>query len=119
MDKQAIIGESVKKELNTFLKNKINIDSKASDIDVQLINEDKWLKDAEVIDAVIYRQGSWQVRLVFTLYTHPLQIIVRNIRACFSEQKATTSANFIRKEIEKETTKKLTVSIDLLHLCNN
>lgn len=118
MEKQIISIEAAT-VLKLYLKEQVKIDTKAFEKEVQFINEDNWIKDAAVIETIICAQGNWQVSLIFALHSNPLQLIVRNIKSCISEQKATRSIDFMKKEIAINSAPTLPISIDLLKLCTN
>ncbi|MEP7374246.1 MAG: hypothetical protein ABI675_12700 [Chitinophagaceae bacterium] len=113
------ISEYVLSEMNNFLDNEKYVGQIAMSADMLFITDGSWLKDAAVIDSIINRQGAWDVYLIFAHYKNPLQLIVRNITRCFSEQKAMAAAFYIRKEAAKDRRGTLTVSIEDLGLCSN
>ena len=87
--------------------------------DLKFITDGKWLKDAAVIDVISNRNGAWHVSLVFAYYKDPLQLMVRRITTCFSEQKANATAFYVRKDTAKDGRGTLNISIKDLGLCYN
>ena len=119
MGKQYAISELILSEMYNFLDNEKKVGQTARQADLLFITDGAWLKDAAVIDAISNRKGAWDVSLIFAHYKNPLQLIVRNIARCFSEQKAQASAFYIRKEAAKDRRGTLQPSIKDLHLCSN
>ena len=119
MSSQHIISEHVLSEMHHFLDNEKYTGKVADPGDLLFIEDGSWLKDAAVIDSISNREGAWDVYLVFAHYKNPLQLIIRNITRCFSEQKAQAAAFYIRKEAAKDRRGTLYVSIDDLHICSN
>ena len=119
MGSQRKISEHVFSEMNNFLNNEKHVGKPGRTGDLVFITDGAWLKDAAVIDVINSRQGAWDVYLVFAHYKNPLQLIVRNITRCFTEQKAQAAAFYIRKEAAKDRRGTLTVSIKDLALCSN
>ena len=119
MGRQYKISLSVLSEMNKFLSNQKFIGQVAGPADLLFIKDGFWLKDAAVFDAITHRLGAWDVTLIFAHYKKPLQLIVRNITRCFSEQKARAAAFYISKEAAKDRRGTLTVSIKDLGLCSN
>ncbi|MES2773988.1 MAG: hypothetical protein V4722_07375 [Bacteroidota bacterium] len=113
------ISDHVLVEMRHFLDNEINIGQAGRPVDLAFIKNGSWLKDAAVIDVIISRQGAWEVGLIFAPYKNPLQLIVRNITRCFSEQKALAAAFYLRKEAAKDRRGTLSVTINDLKLCGN
>jgi len=119
MSSQRKISEHVLSEMYHFLDNEKYVGRIAHPGDMLFITDGSWLKDAAVIEVISSRQGAWDVYLIFAHYRNPLQLIVRNITRCFSEQKALTAAFYIRKEAAKDRRGTLNVSIKDLDLCSN
>jgi len=119
MSKKIKIGEEVLKELRNFLHNEKYIGQIAQPGDTLFIIDGSWLKDSAVIDTIEKKNGAWEVHLIFAHYKNPLQLIVRNITRCFSEQKAKAVAFYIRKEAAKDRRGTLTISLIDLNLCYN
>ncbi|MEO8763450.1 MAG: hypothetical protein ABI416_04145 [Ginsengibacter sp.] len=106
-------------ETNNFLVNEKYIGRKARYADLLFIINGTWLKDTAVIEAINCRQGAWEVCLIFAHYKNLLQLLVRSITRCFSEQKAKAAAFYICKEAAKDRRGTLNVSIKDLDLCEN
>ena len=119
MSRQHKISEYVLSEMYHFLDNEKYIGQTAPPADMHFITNGSWLKDAAVIDVITSRHGAWDVYLIFAHYRNPLQVIIRNITRCFSEQKALAAAFYLRKEAAKDRRGTLYVSIKDLALCNN
>ncbi len=119
MSSKTKIGGSVLSVMHNFLDNEKNIGQPGHAGDLLFITEGSWLKDSAVIDCISQRQGVWDVWLIFVYYRNPLQLIVRFITSCYSEQKALTSAFYIRKEAAKDRRGTLKVTIGDLDLCHN
>lgn len=119
MGRQRKISGHVLAAMNNFLDNEKYIGQIARSADLLFITDGSWLKDTAVIDAISSKQGAWDVYLIFAHYKNPLQLIVRNITRCFTEQKALASAFYIRKEAAKDRRGTLTVCINDLSLCIN
>lgn len=105
--------------MNIFLTNEKYVGRIAPQRDLLFLKDGAWLKDAAVIDIILNTHGAWDVYLIFAHYQNPLQLIVRNITRCFSEQKAQAAAFYICKEAAKDRRGTLNVSIGNLKLCNN
>jgi len=119
MNMKVSIAAAVLSAMNSFLERE-KLAEKAGDTeDLRFIVEGRWLKDSAVIDGTIYRNGGWDVYLVFVHYTNALQLIVRTITRCYSEPKAKATAFYIRKEAAKDRRGTLGVSIQMLGLCTN
>lgn len=119
MSKEIKISRSVLSEMYNFLEKEKIVGRAGKTEDISFISEGAWLKDTAVIDVINYYKGGWDVHLIFAHYQNPLQLIVRNITRCFSEQKAKAAAFYIRKEAAKDRRGTLNVSINNLNLCNN
>jgi hypothetical protein len=119
MSGQYKISGQVLSEMHNFIANEILIGQAAPPADLLFIADGSWLKDTAVIDAVRKRYGAWDVILVFAYYKKPLQLIVRYITRCYSEQKALASAFYIRKQAAMDSRGTLCVFIENLDLCNN
>jgi hypothetical protein len=119
MSRKGKISEGVLSEMHHFLENEKHVGQVAAQGDLRFIVDGSWLKDAAVIDVISNRSGAWDVYLIFAHYRNPLQLIVRNITRCFSEQKALAAAFYIRKEAAKDRRGTLTVSLKDLDLCIN
>ena len=119
MSSRHIISESVLSAMYVFLDNEKYAGQIAQPEDLLFIEDGSWLKDAAVIDSICNRHGAWDVYLVFAHYKNPLQLIVRNITRCFSEQKAQAAAFYIRKEAAKDRRGTLYVSMKDLDICKN
>jgi hypothetical protein len=119
MGMQHTIDVKVLSEMNIFLNNQQSLEQRGRPGDMIFIRDGFWLKDAAVIDTVFNRNGAWEVQLIFAHYKNPLQLIVRNITKCFSENKAKAAAFYIRKEAAKDRRGTLSISIKDMGLCNN
>jgi hypothetical protein len=119
MSNKPVISDAVLLEMNYFLNNETLVGQSALPADMLFIRDGAWLKDAAVIDAISNRDGAWGVSLVFAHHKKPLQLIVRYITKCFSEQKALAAAFYLRKEAAKDRRGTLTVSISDFDLCCN
>ena len=119
MGKPYNISEILLSEIQTLFDNQKHVEHAAPLSDLRFITDGAWLKDAAVIDIINNRNGAWDVYLVFAHHKNPLQLIIRNITKCFSEQKAKATAFYIRKEAAKDRRGTLTVSIKDLNICNN
>ena len=119
MAKKIKIGQIVLQEMSSFLQNEKIIGCVAPPGDMYFIRDGAWLKDSAVIEAINNRQGTWDVLLIFAHYKNPLLLIVRKITSCFSLQRATAAAFYIKKEAAKDRRGTLAVSIDDLNLCYN
>jgi hypothetical protein len=119
MSNKPVISDAVLLEMNHFLNNEKQVGQTALPVEMLFIRDGAWLKDAAVIDAISNRDGTWDVSLVFAHHKKPLQLIVRYITKCFSEQKALAAAFYLRKEAAKDRRGTLTVSISDFDLCCN
>jgi hypothetical protein len=72
-----------------------------------------------VIDRIEYRKGAWEISLIFSHYQNPLQLIVRRIVTCPSEQKAELVAFYLRRQAAKDPRGTLEVTIKDFSLCPN
>ncbi len=102
-----------------FLNSEKHVGQVANASDLLFIKEGDWLKDAAVIDMIFARKGAWDVCLVFAHHKNPLQLIVRNITRCFSENKANSAAFYMKKDAAKDRRGTLKVSFKDLNICNN
>ena len=119
MSSKPFISDAVLSEMNDFLDNEKQVGQTARPTELLFITDGAWLKDAAVIGTISNKQGAWDVSLIFAHYKKPLQLIIRYITRCFSEQKALAAAFYIRKEAAKDRRGTLTVSITDLDLCSN
>ena len=119
MSNKPVICNAVLLEMNHFLDNEKQVGQTALPVEMLFIRDGAWLKDAAVIGAISNREGTWHVSLVFAHHKKPLQLIVRYITKCFSEQKARAAAFYLRKEAAKDRRGTLTVSINDFDLCCN
>jgi len=119
LGKKIKIGQLVLQEMGNFLQNEKRVGQKAAPGDLLFMDDGSWLKDSAVIDAIEIRQGAWDVLLIFAHYKNPLQLLVRKITSCFSQQKAKAAAFYIRKEAAKDRRGTLSVSIEDLEICYN
>jgi hypothetical protein len=119
MSRKCKISERVLSEMRNFLDKEKYVGQTAQPDDILFLTDGAWLKDTAVIDGISNRQGGWDVYMIFAHYKNPLQLIVRSITRCFSEQKARAVAFYIRKEAAKDRRGTLSVSIKDIGLCDN
>ena len=102
-----------------FLDNQHFTEKPAEEENLFFLKNDWWLCDTAVIDTINYSKGGWEVYFTFANYRKPLQLIVRKIIRCFSEEKASTAAHYMRRQAAKDQRGTLTVTIKDLNLCIN
>ncbi|MES2773981.1 MAG: hypothetical protein V4722_07340 [Bacteroidota bacterium] len=102
-----------------FLDNQHSLEKPADESNLLFLKNDWWLADTAVIDTINYQKGGWEVYLTFANYKRPLQLIVRKITRCFSEEKAKTAAHYMRRLAAKDQRGTLTVTVKDLNLCIN
>ena len=102
-----------------FLDNQHFLEKPADEQNLLFLKNDWWLADTAVIDTINYKKGGWEVHLTFANYKKPLQLIVRKIVRCFSEGKASTAAQYMRRQAAKDQRGTLKVTIKDLNLCIN
>ncbi len=102
-----------------FLDNQHALEKPADEGNLLFLKNDWWLADTAVIDTINYQKGGWEVSLTFANYKRPLQLIVRKITRCFSEEKAKTAAHYMRRLAAKDQRGTLTVTVKDLNLCIN
>ena len=102
-----------------FMDNQHFTEKSAEEENLIFLKNDWWLADTAVIDTINYKKGGWEVCLTFANYKKPLQLIVRKIISCFSEEKAKVAAHYMRRLAAKDQRGTLTVAIKDLNLCIN
>ena len=102
-----------------FLDNQHFTEKPADEENLLFLKNDWWLADTAVIDTINYKKGGWDVYLTFANYKKPLQLIVRMIIRCYSEEKAKTAAFYMRRLAAKDQRGKFAVTIKDLNLCIN
>jgi hypothetical protein len=102
-----------------FLDNQHFTEKPAAEDNLLFLKNDWWLADTAVIDSINYKKGGWEVYLTFANYKKPLQLIVRMIVRCYSEEKAKTAAHYMRRLAAKDQRGTLEVTIKDLNLCIN
>ncbi|MER3127532.1 hypothetical protein ABQG68_19635, partial [Bacillus pumilus] len=70
--------------------------------DSYFYNEDFWLQDTAVIENIEYRNGEWNVFLVFAHQTKLNKLIKRKIRNFACPKKAQLNAYYMRKLAAKD-----------------
>jgi hypothetical protein len=119
MSNEKKISDFVLSAMNNFLDNENCVGQMARDEDVKQLTNGSWLKNAAVIDDISGRNGAWDVSMVFANYKNPLQLMMKKITRCYSQQRAMVAAFYIRKEAAKDIRGTLTVSVNDLNLCYN
>ena len=94
-------------------------DKPAGKDDLLFLKDDSWLGDTAVIDVICYKKGAWEVYLTFAHYKKPLQLLVRKIITCFSEEKAKTAAFYMRRQAAKDKRGTLEITLADFNLCIN
>jgi hypothetical protein len=106
-------------EMLCFLDNQHCIEKSATSENLMFLKNDWWLADTAVIESIKYKKGGWEVYLTFANYKKPLQLIVRMMVRCFSEEKAKTAAFYMRRMAAKDQRGTLAVALKDLDLCIN
>ena len=102
-----------------FMENDRAVGKKGSIADLFFLHDASWLGNTAVIDRIEYRKGAWEISLIFSHYQNPLQLIVRRIVCCPSEQKAELVAFYLRRQAAKDPRGTLEVTIKDFSLCPN
>lgn len=114
-----VLDDIAYNEMLCFLDNQHFTEKPADESNLLFLKNDWWLSDTAVIDIISYKKGGWEVYLTFANYKKPLQLIVRKITSCFSKEKASTAAHYMRRLAAKDQRGTLTVTIRDLNLCIN
>lgn len=86
---------------------------------LQLLNEDKWLKDTEVRYHLVRVHGLWRLTIAYIALDNPFKIRLRLIDHYASEKKATTYAQILQRAIRKDARGTLIANKDALNICFN
>ena len=114
-----VLDDSAYNMMLGFLDNQHFTEKPADEDNLLFLKNDWWLADTAVIDTINYKKGGWDVYLTFANYKKPLQLIVRMIIRCYSEEKAKMAAFYIRRLAAKDQRGTLEVAIKDLNLCIN
>jgi hypothetical protein len=114
-----VLDDDAYHEMLCFLDNQHFIEKPADEDNMVYLKNDWWLSDTAVIESINYNKGGWEVFLTFANYKKPLQLIVRKIVRCYSEEKAITAAHYMRRIAAKDQRGTLTVFLKDLNLCIN
>ncbi|MBX9892872.1 MAG: hypothetical protein K2Y12_11175 [Chitinophagaceae bacterium] len=82
--------------------------------DISFYNEDFWLQDSAVIENIEYRNGEWNVFLVFAHQAKLLKLIKRKIKNYSCPKKAQLTAYYMRKLAAKDQRGTIIVKTDNL-----
>ena len=96
------IGKGAYRALLALLENQGHTENSGAPKDLNFLIEDGWLKDTAVVSNIVYRQGMWEVELIFALGHHPKQLIKRVITSYPTRQEAQLSAQYMRRLAAKD-----------------
>ena len=113
------LNDDMFNEMLRFLSEEHFANKPASKNDLIFLTNDRWLNDTAVIENIYFKNGSWQVCLIFANHKDPLQLIVRHISNCFSEQKPKTAAYYMKRQAAMDTRGTLSISTTQLKICRN
>jgi hypothetical protein len=82
--------------------------------DISFYNDDFWLQDTVVIENVEYRNGEWNIFLVFAHHLLPLKLIKRKIKNLSCPKKAALTAHYMRRLAAKDQRGTLQLNAKLL-----
>lgn len=94
-------------------------DAAGKSADISFINDDFWLQDTAVIENIEYRNGEWNIYLVFAHYQLPLKFLKRKIVKFSCKRKASIVAHYMRRQAAKDQRGTLTVNKDLINISFN
>ena len=80
--------------------------------DLEFLSDDWWLRDTAVIENIVYREGMWEIHLVFAHYKEPEKLIKRVINRYTNKNKAELSAWYIKRLAAKDQRGTLKVNLE-------
>ncbi|GAB4416980.1 MAG: hypothetical protein OHK0039_26790 [Bacteroidia bacterium] len=84
--------------------------------DLAFMQDDGWLGDTAVIENLVRRQGTWEIRLVFAHYCNPLRFLSRPITTHTCPRRAAHMASLMRRLAAKDARGTLRVRVEDLAL---
>lgn len=87
--------------------------------DLQLLKEDKWLMNTEVLYLLEEKKSLWHLTMVYVAVDNPLKFICRKIETYNSLKKATTFAEILQRGIRKDSRGTLKSNKDAFNICTN
>jgi hypothetical protein len=106
-------------ELLDLLNNQHFIEKPGSQMDMDFLSDDWWLRDTAVIENIVKRNGMWEIHLVFAYYLEPQKLIKRVISRYTCKDKAEMSALYMRRLAAKDQRGTLKVNLDHFGLCSS
>jgi hypothetical protein len=113
------LDEPAYQEMLNLLNNQHFTEVLGSIVDFNLLFDDYWLQDSAVIENLVYRQGQWDVHLVFAHYKNPYRLIQRRITTCVGRAKAEIHAHYMKRQAAKDQRGTLTVDDRLFRFNGN
>ncbi len=113
------LDEPAYQEMLNLLNNQHFTEVVGSIVDFNLLFDDYWLQDSAVIENLVYRQGQWDVHLVFAHYKNPYRLIQRRITTCVGRAKAEIHAHYMKRQAAKDQRGTLTVDRRLFRFNSN
>ncbi len=119
MNKRVYIEKKLEDAIENYFSIHAYLDKKGGREDIKFTREAKWVKDSAVIENVFYKNGMWQINLLFAHYKDPLQFIIRKITSCASEKKATLAGYLFKKNAAKDQRGTLVINEKDFKFCEN
>lgn len=105
------IDKKLYNEILGVIGNQFNTEKVGTNLDMNFMVNDRWMRDTAVIENIVYRKGLWKIFLVFAHYKNPLLLIRREISVCFAQKKALIYAQYMRRIAAKDPRGTLEVDI--------
>lgn len=118
MNNHHLDGKAYNEMLN-LLNNQHFTDKSGSQVDMEFLSDDWWLRDTAVVENIVKRKGMWEIHLVFAHYQEPNKLIKRIISKYPSKEKAELNAWYMRRLAAKDQRGTLKVSLADFKLCDN
>jgi len=97
-----------------YMQTLMQADVQGDVTDISFYDDDFWLQDTVVIENVEYRNGEWNIFLVFAHHLLPLKFIKRKIKNFACPKKAALTAHYMRRLAAKDQRGTLQVNMGLL-----
>jgi len=81
--------------------------------DAKFIHEDFWLQNTAVIENIEYRNGEWNIYLIFAHHLIPMKFIKRKIVNLSCPKKAFLTAHYMRRQAAKDQRGTLVLNMKL------
>ncbi len=106
-------------ELLILLNNQHFTEKSGSELDLEFLSDDWWLRDTAVIENIVKREGMWEIHLVFAHHLEPQKLIKRVITRFTCKDKAELNAWYMKRLAAKDQRGTLKVKLDDFGLCSS